>query len=56
MVWKQLTGGIFDLYEIVPGFLFSTIAIFVVSLATGAPEESVTDSFDEYEKALDTMD
>ncbi|WP_111640201.1 sodium/proline symporter PutP [Marinomonas shanghaiensis] len=56
VVWKQLTGGIFDLYEIVPGFLLSTIAILVVSLATGAPEESVTDSFDEYEKALDTMD
>ena len=56
VVWKQLTGGIFDLYEIVPGFLLSTIAIFAVSLATGAPEESVTDSFDEYEKALDTMD
>ena len=55
VVWKQLTGGIFDLYEIVPGFLFSTIAIFAVSLATGAPEESVTESFDEYEKALDTM-
>ncbi|WP_421849147.1 sodium/proline symporter PutP [Marinomonas sp.] len=56
VVWKQLTGGIFDLYEIVPGFLFSTIAIFAVSLATGAPEESVTESFDEYEKALKTMD
>jgi sodium/proline symporter len=27
-----------------------------VSLATGAPEEAVTESFDEYEKALDTMD
>jgi sodium/proline symporter len=56
VVWKQLTGGIFDLYEIVPGFLFSTIAIILVSLVTGAPEESVTDSFDEYEKALDTME
>ncbi|NLQ18962.1 sodium/proline symporter PutP [Marinomonas sp. M1K-6] len=56
VVWKQLTGGIFDLYEIVPGFVFSTIAIFVFSLATGAPEESVTESFDEYEKALETMD
>lgn len=56
VVWKQLTGGIFDLYEIVPGFVFSTIAICAVSLATGAPEESVTESFDEYEKALDTMD
>jgi sodium/proline symporter len=56
VVWKQLTGGIFDLYEILPGFLLSTIAIIAVSLATGAPEESVTDSFDEYEKALDTME
>ncbi|MCW4631201.1 MULTISPECIES: sodium/proline symporter PutP [Marinomonas] len=55
VIWKQLTGGIFDLYEILPGFLLSTIAIVVVSLATGAPEESVTESFDEYEKALDTM-
>jgi len=56
VVWKQLTGGIFDLYEILPGFLFSTITIIVVSLTTGAPEESVTESFDEYEKALDTME
>ncbi len=56
VVWKQLTGGIFDLYEILPGFLFSTITIIVVSLTTSAPEESVTESFDEYEKALDTME
>ncbi|ETX10586.1 proline:sodium symporter [Marinomonas ushuaiensis DSM 15871] len=56
VVWKQLSGGLFDLYEILPGFLFSTIAIIVVSLATGAPEDSVTESFDEYEKALDTME
>lgn len=55
VVWKQLTGGIFDLYEILPGFVFSSITIFVVSIATGKPEESVTESFDEYEKALDTM-
>ncbi|MGO2356228.1 MAG: sodium/proline symporter PutP [Marinomonas foliarum] len=55
VVWKQLTGGIFDLYEILPGFVFSSIAIIVVSMATGKPEESVTESFDEYEKALDTM-
>jgi sodium/proline symporter len=32
LIWKQLSGGIFDLYEIVPGFIFSSIAIFVVSL------------------------
>ncbi|WP_137170322.1 sodium/proline symporter PutP [Marinomonas sp. FW-1] len=55
VVWKQLTGGLFDLYEILPGFVFSSITIFVVSIATGKPEESVTESFDEYEKALETM-
>lgn len=31
IVWKQLTGGVFDLYEIVPGVVFSTIAIVVAS-------------------------
>jgi len=56
VVWKQLTGGIFDLYEILPGFLLSTLTIILVSITTGAPEESVTNSFDEYEKALDTME
>ncbi|BFM50904.1 sodium/proline symporter PutP [Marinomonas sp. THO17] len=56
VVWKQLTGGIFDVYEIVPGFILSSIAIIVVSITSGAPEESVTRSFDDYEKALDTME
>ncbi|NNF52659.1 MAG: sodium/proline symporter PutP [Gammaproteobacteria bacterium] len=31
IVWKQLTGGIFDLYEIVPGVIFATLAILIVS-------------------------
>ncbi|RBO84910.1 sodium/proline symporter PutP [Marinomonas aquiplantarum] len=56
VVWKQLSGGIFDVYEIVPGFILATLAIFIVSLASGEPEEEVTQSFDEYEKALDTME
>lgn len=29
IVWKTLTGGIFDLYEIVPGVLFSALAVAV---------------------------
>ncbi len=55
VVWKHLYGGIFDLYEIVPGFLFSTITIIVFSLIGGTPEKKVTDKFDEYEKSLETM-
>ena len=44
--WKQLSGGVFDLYEIVPGMLFATVAIVVFSLTSRAPEEEITDEFD----------
>ncbi len=36
VVWKQLEGGLFDLYEIVPGFLLSLLAIWIFSLTDGA--------------------
>jgi sodium/proline symporter len=32
VVWSNLSGGIFDLYEIVPGFLLSSLAIVGISL------------------------
>ncbi len=32
VIWKQLEGGIFELYEIVPGILISVTAIVIVSL------------------------
>jgi len=41
VVWKQLTGGWFDMYEIVPGIVFATIAIVVVSLVTKAPSDTM---------------
>lgn len=46
IVWKQLSGGIFDLYEIVPGFLLSVITIIVVSLLDKKPAREITDEFD----------
>ena len=54
VVWKQLSGGLFDLYEIVPGFILASLAIVLVSLMTASDDEIET-SFDEYEKKLDTM-
>lgn len=48
LVWAQLSGGIFDLYEIVPGFVCGLIAIIVVSLLTPAPQKEITDQFDAY--------
>ncbi len=50
LIWAQLSGGIFDLYEIVPGFVFGFIAIIVASLLTSAPDKEITDKFDNYRK------
>ncbi|MFO7976110.1 MAG: sodium/proline symporter PutP [Candidatus Hydrogenedentota bacterium] len=45
LFWGQIDGGIFDLYEIVPGFLLSTLTIIVVSLLT-PPSEEAAEEFD----------
>ncbi|MBY5946741.1 sodium/proline symporter PutP [Photobacterium rosenbergii] len=52
VIWKQLTGGIFDLYEIVPGFIFATVAIVAVSKATGGASKAVEEQFEAYQKNL----
>lgn len=45
IVWEQLSGGLFDVYEIVPGFLFCTLTIVVVSLLGKEPSEQVQKQF-----------
>ena len=49
VVWKQLSGGWFDLYEIIPGILFAFVAIILVSKLTPAPAASIQKRFDEVE-------
>ncbi|WP_442915246.1 sodium/proline symporter PutP [Marinobacter sp. SS21] len=46
VVWGNLSGGILDLYEIIPGFILATIAIVLVSLAGAEPTKDVQDGFD----------
>lgn len=46
VIWKQLSGGVFDVYEIVPGFIFSLLSIIVVSVLTHPPGEAVLLKFD----------
>lgn len=53
VLWKQAHGGIFDLYEIVPGFVLATLAVIVASLLTPTPSQSVLDDFGKYQKGLD---
>lgn len=45
VVWAQLSGGIFDLYEIMPGFVLSLVAIGVVTMFTPVPKASVQKQF-----------
>ncbi|MFO7728397.1 MAG: sodium/proline symporter PutP [Desulfonatronovibrio sp.] len=46
IVWKNLSGGFFDLYEILPGFIICAIAAVIVSLLDKAPEDEVNELFD----------
>ena len=50
VVWHQLSGGIFNLYEIVPGFVICLVLAVAVSLFTKKDEE-VLAKFDEYRRS-----
>ncbi|NQD93624.1 sodium/proline symporter PutP [Pseudomonas sp. CrR25] len=54
VVWKQLAdlGGIFALYEIIPGFILATVGIVAVSLLTEEPESTLQATFDKVEGQL----
>ena len=64
LIWHNLIkpiGGVFGIYELLPAFLCSCIAIVVVSLLTKEPEQAVLDEFDHYmddttpERSLDAV-
>ena len=46
IVWGLLSGGIFELYEIIPGMLSSMLAIVIFSLMDNPPSKDMTDEFD----------
>ncbi len=51
LIWNTFIkplGGIFAIYELLPAFILSLIAIVVVSLLTKAPSKEITDEFDSY--------
>ncbi len=52
VAWKQLSGGLFDLYEIVPGFVFAWLAIIYVSKIGEPNTEEMTDNFVQVQKKL----
>jgi sodium/proline symporter len=52
VVWKQLSGGMFDMYEIVPGFILCTLGIIVVSRMDQQPSAEIQDEFARMENGL----
>lgn len=52
IVWSALKGGIFDVYELAPGFLFSSLAIIIISLIDKAPSKEVQEEFTKYRSLL----
>ena len=49
LIWKQL--ALFGLYEIIPGFFLSLLAIYIVSKLDAPPSKEITAVFDEVEKS-----
>ena len=48
-LWKLVIsnlGGDFAIYELLPAFIFSSICIVVVSLATKAPSREIEEDFE----------
>src|SRR5699024_9049221 len=43
--WGAASGGLFDLYELLPGFVFALIAAVVVSFITYKPNEEIEGEF-----------
>ena len=50
VVWSNLGGGIFDLYEIVPGFALASLLIVVVSLLKPASDAQALNTFEEVDQ------
>ena len=56
VLWKQLEGGIFELYELVPGFLLSVLALVSVSLLDQRRSKELDGLFTSLEQSLDGGD
>jgi sodium/proline symporter len=55
IVWKQLEGGLFELYEIIPGVLLSTLGALLVSVLDRTPDSAVVGLYDRFEKRIKSL-
>ncbi|MFA6733785.1 MAG: sodium:proline symporter, partial [Sphaerochaetaceae bacterium] len=52
IVWKQLHGGLFDLYELLPAFIIATLFLVVFSLLDKSDNSTVEAEFDQFQASL----
>lgn len=52
VIWSNISGGIFELYEIVPGFLFASIAIVAISVLKPEKNEPTLAQYDDVKGLL----
>jgi sodium/proline symporter len=53
LVWHYMIkpmGGVFGLYELLPGFLVGLVGCIIASLATSAPEAEILAEFDKVDE------
>ena len=50
VLWKQYSG--IDLYEIIPGFAFAAVAIFLVSVLGKGPSAGMSTRFSQADQAF----
>jgi sodium/proline symporter len=53
ILWAKLDGGLFDLYELAPGFVLGTIAIVIVSLIDKVPSKEIIAQFHTYQEKME---
>ncbi len=53
VIWKQLSGGLFDVYELLPGFIIASILMVVFSLLEKNPDPKMLADFDNYQSLED---
>lgn len=54
-VWKfavRPMGSIWNIYELLPAFIIASIFIVIVSLATPAPDKTITDEFEKVQQSM----
>ena len=52
IIWKQLEGGVFDLYELLPGFIFAWLAIIIGSKLGKPASKENQEKFKEIQQIL----